>query len=189
MQNRNYQLSTEEANLIDFVSAEYHLPFSVEDPTTIYDCEENRSMNVEECLSYIEEAVDGNEFLLPEETLAPLQELINSALHSSEELCPLGGDESDDCCDCVYGAEYHFVNGECLCRAYQPLSVKEFSRLKKGATLYYEFGKERTLKKTIAVSDAFWNSDSDEPGWEIETEDGYLCLGDIFEHEAQNSNP
>ena len=28
--------------------------------------------------------------------------------------CPLGGDETNDCADCVYSGDYHFVNGECV---------------------------------------------------------------------------
>lgn len=31
--------------------------------------------------------------------------------------CPNGGDESDDCADCVYNIDYHFVDGECVRRA------------------------------------------------------------------------
>lgn len=30
--------------------------------------------------------------------------------------CPLGGDETDDCADCAYAGDYHFVNGECVRR-------------------------------------------------------------------------
>ena len=30
--------------------------------------------------------------------------------------CPLGGDETDDCADCAYACDYHFVNGECVRR-------------------------------------------------------------------------
>lgn len=30
--------------------------------------------------------------------------------------CPLGGDETDDCADCVYSCDHHFVNGECVRR-------------------------------------------------------------------------
>jgi hypothetical protein len=30
--------------------------------------------------------------------------------------CPLGGDETDDCADCPYAGDYHFVNGECVRR-------------------------------------------------------------------------
>jgi hypothetical protein len=34
--------------------------------------------------------------------------------------CPEGGDAIDDCADCVYGAEYHCVNGECVRRTEDP---------------------------------------------------------------------
>lgn len=30
--------------------------------------------------------------------------------------CPNGGDESNDCADCPYSCDYHFVNGECVRR-------------------------------------------------------------------------
>lgn len=30
--------------------------------------------------------------------------------------CPLGGDETNDCADCAYSGDYHFVNGECVLR-------------------------------------------------------------------------
>ena len=30
--------------------------------------------------------------------------------------CPLGGDETNDCADCSYSTDYHFVNGECVKR-------------------------------------------------------------------------
>lgn len=28
--------------------------------------------------------------------------------------CPLGGDETNDCADCAYAGDYHFVDGECV---------------------------------------------------------------------------
>ncbi len=28
--------------------------------------------------------------------------------------CPFGGDETDDCADCAYSGDYHFVDGECV---------------------------------------------------------------------------
>ena len=30
--------------------------------------------------------------------------------------CPNGGDEADDCADCAYSPDYHFVDGECVKR-------------------------------------------------------------------------
>ena len=38
-------------------------------------------------------------------------------VRSADELeCSLGGDETDDCADCAYSCDYHFVNGECVRR-------------------------------------------------------------------------
>lgn len=34
--------------------------------------------------------------------------------------CPDGGDASNDCEGCVYGPEYHLVDGECILRTYEP---------------------------------------------------------------------
>ena len=34
--------------------------------------------------------------------------------------CPEGGDTSNDCADCVYGPEYHCVDGECVLRTFEP---------------------------------------------------------------------
>ena len=31
----------------------------------------------------------------------------------TDDECPEGGDIENDCADCVYSAEYHFVDGEC----------------------------------------------------------------------------
>lgn len=31
-------------------------------------------------------------------------------------LCPLGGDETNDCADCAYAGDYHFVDGKCVRR-------------------------------------------------------------------------
>ena len=30
--------------------------------------------------------------------------------------CPLGGDETNDCADCIYSIEYHFADGKCVKR-------------------------------------------------------------------------
>lgn len=34
-----------------------------------------------------------------------------------ENECPLGGDISNDCADCAYTCDYHFVDGECVRRS------------------------------------------------------------------------
>lgn len=33
--------------------------------------------------------------------------------------CPFGGDESNDCADCVYGVDYHYMCGQCVEREVQ----------------------------------------------------------------------
>lgn len=38
--------------------------------------------------------------------------------------CPEGGDASDDCKDCIYGEEYHLVDGECRLRSFDPTEAK-----------------------------------------------------------------
>ena len=30
--------------------------------------------------------------------------------------CPNGGDIENDCADCIYSCDYHFVDGECVKR-------------------------------------------------------------------------
>lgn len=37
----------------------------------------------------------------------------------NEFKCALGGDETNDCEDCPYAGDYHFVNGECVRRGYE----------------------------------------------------------------------
>ena len=36
--------------------------------------------------------------------------------HNDDFECPLGGDETNDCADCAYAGDFHFVNGECVRR-------------------------------------------------------------------------
>lgn len=49
-----------------------------------------------------------------DEARAILGEAICNA--ENEQTCPLGGDLSDDCADCAYASDYHFVDGECVKR-------------------------------------------------------------------------
>lgn len=44
------------------------------------------------------------------------EELSNCCFDEDECECPLGGDETNDCADCAYSCDYHFVNGECVRR-------------------------------------------------------------------------
>lgn len=43
-----------------------------------------------------------------------LWDLLDDAV--GDPKCPLGGDETNDCADCVDACDYHFVNGECVRR-------------------------------------------------------------------------
>ena len=38
----------------------------------------------------------------------------SSAVDEVLNPCPLGGDITNDCADCVYSCDYHFVDGECI---------------------------------------------------------------------------
>ena len=40
------------------------------------------------------------------------------------DVCPMNGDPSNDCDGCVYGADYHLVDGECVLRASEPTEEK-----------------------------------------------------------------
>ena len=55
---------------------------------------------------------------------------------------------------------------------------EEFREIKKGMKVAYMFGNELKLTRTIA--DSYYNFDSDEKGWEVETADCVLCLGDVY---------
>ena len=54
---------------------------------------------------------------------------------------------------------------------------EEFREIKKGMKVAYMFRNELKLTRTIA--DSYYNLDSDEKGWEVETADCVLCLGDV----------
>ena len=40
---------------------------------------------------------------------------VNRMSKEPEFSCPLGGDETNDCADCAYSGDFHYVDGEC-CR-------------------------------------------------------------------------
>lgn len=45
----------------------------------------------------------------------------------AEELkpCPFSGDETNDCADCAYSGDFHFVKGECQRRDNNPELLKD----------------------------------------------------------------
>ena len=36
--------------------------------------------------------------------------------NKNDSECPCGGDIADDCADCFYSGEFHYINGECVRR-------------------------------------------------------------------------
>lgn len=51
---------------------------------------------------------------------------------------------------------------------------KEFKKLKSGDIITYMVGMKKGT--TTCITDAFYNYDTDEPGWEVETEDCFLSI-------------
>lgn len=55
---------------------------------------------------------DGNYEVVPIATV----ELPDEEEEYYEHNCPFGGDWADDCADCFYSGDYHYVDGDCLRR-------------------------------------------------------------------------
>ena len=51
---------------------------------------------------------------------------------------------------------------------------REFQKLKAGDVVVYMIGLKK--RRTVCTGNAFYNSDADEPGWEIETENVFLSV-------------
>lgn len=51
---------------------------------------------------------------------------------------------------------------------------KEFQKLKAGDVVVYMVGLKK--RRTVCTGNAFYNNDADEPGWEVETENGFLSV-------------
>ena len=49
-----------------------------------------------------------------------------------------------------------------------------FQELKAGDVVVYMIGLKK--RRTVCTGNAFYNSDADEPGWEVETENGFLSV-------------
>lgn len=65
--------------------------------------------------------------------------------------CPLGGDETNDCADCAYAGDYHFVNGECVRRdnnRFDDFSIEKNDDIDNAA---YE------LLQSLAVNEIDWD--------------------------------
>ena len=75
------------------------------DTDTEFDAGESGYYASEHIRFYIEEVFD--------RTPDIVRDLAEEAVDRDIEDCPLGGDISEDCADCVYSDDYHFVDGEC----------------------------------------------------------------------------
>ena len=66
--------------------------------------------------------------------------------------------------------QYHFV------------SMAEAKKLKKGDIIFIGLrnGTSLTYQKTVVLSPLFWNSDSDEPDYELETTNGFVDINSIY---------
>lgn len=51
---------------------------------------------------------------------------------------------------------------------------REFQKLKAGDVVVYMVGLKK--RRTVCTGNAFYNNDADEPGWEVETENGFLSV-------------
>lgn len=51
---------------------------------------------------------------------------------------------------------------------------REFQKLKAGDVVVYMVGLKK--RRTVCTGNAFYNNDADEPGWEVETENGFLSI-------------
>ena len=51
---------------------------------------------------------------------------------------------------------------------------REFQKLKAGDVVVYMVGLKK--QRTVYTGNAFYNNDADEPGWEVETENGFLSV-------------
>ena len=49
-----------------------------------------------------------------------------------------------------------------------------FQKLKAGDVVVYMVGLKK--RSTVCTGSAFYNNDADEPGWEVETENGFLSV-------------
>lgn len=66
--------------------------------------------------------------------------------------------------------QYHFV------------SMAEAKKLKKGDIIFIGLrnGTSLTYQKAVVLSPLFWNSDSDEPDYELETTNGFVDINSIY---------
>ena len=67
-------------------------------------------------------------------------------------------------------------------RQYHFVSMAEAKKLKKGDIIFIGLRNRTSLtyQKAVVLSPLFWNSDSDEPDYELETTNGFVDINSIF---------
>lgn len=99
------------------------------------------------------------------------------AMTLSEAIMELA-DSLDEFCDWFEPP----VNPEDL----RPVTIKEFLEFNEGDTVYVRCrGAVPEYSKATVVRAPFWNSDADEPGWEIETTN---CFSDVYSIYVKKEN-
>ena len=74
------------------------------------------------CLKYYPETepYDGWHVIPVDDSIMKYRPELKQKFYFEDELmnllCPLGGDETNDCADCAYAGDYHFVDGKCARR-------------------------------------------------------------------------
>ena len=62
-------------------------------------------------------------------------------------------------------------------KRYKPISIEDFTKIKRGDRLHCEYNGLGFTQK--ANSDAYYNYDCDEPGWEVETDFGIFSSDSV----------
>lgn len=78
------------------------------------------------------------------------------------------------CCD----TEMKTQNEKHTFTTFQNMDFTEVSHLQKGDTIAIKIGSD-FLSATV-VRPMFWNSDADEPDWEVETDNGFVDVYSIY---------
>lgn len=60
------------------------------------------------------------------------------------------------------------------------VTIEEFMALKAGDAIYHECGCSPCFSKMLVTRAPFWNSDADEPGWEVETTNGFYDMYSLY---------
>jgi len=67
-----------------------------------------------ECGGVFELADDNIKIIDKFPNWVPISEEIKGDTADKTTHCPLDGDITNDCADCIYSCDYHFVDGECV---------------------------------------------------------------------------